>query len=439
MTTALWHPENLAVDDLLRSHGPAIGERVLWLGHSVYVKLANDQEDRKAGKASLKTEHLRKIMGRHTMDTARQAAEDAGYVLRDRSYRVGAYSQSYSIAPPYAHARLVRHAIADPRLRNTIQAWHTEQAQDRWKRINRNETRIDAATCRHLWNQLRRIEIDAEIDRGVDFHPAHQVSFEQVREKAWWFVVDDFGRLHTNVTSLPRRLRANLTVDGQRLVNIDISESQPLFMGMAIATNQARQGEGREAGGGEAGTHTPASPFMLDNVMLDSDTLLGGEIERNRLPSDLRRYVELCEARGLYQAVADRLGKTRDEAKQSVMVVFFDKSCHHNKASSVLEELFPAVMLAVQRIKRSDYRRLAHFAQRIESAFMFGRVVPRIMKLRPDLFLATIHDSILTTTKEGAFVQGVMHDEFRHLGLSPQVKVEPCVSTPENCLLRPSA
>ena len=151
--------------------------------------------------------------------------------------------------------------------------------------------------------------------------------------------------------------------------------------------------------------------------MMDKHPQLGGEFDRDRLPADLRRYLELCEARGLYQAVADRLGKTRDEAKQGVMVVFFDKPWHRNAVSVVLDELFPTVMEAMRRIKRPDYRRLAHFAQRIESAFMFGRVVPRIMELRPDLFVSTIHDSILTTAGDAEFVRQVMLDEFAATGV----------------------
>ena len=81
-------------------------------------------------------------------------------------------------------------------------------------------------------------------------------------------------------------------------------------------------------------------------------------------------------------------------------------------------------MQAMRRFKRQGYRRLAHFAQRIESAFMFGRVVPRIMELRPGLFVGTIHDSILTTAGDAQLVRQVMLDEFARLGLSPQVKVE---------------
>jgi hypothetical protein len=160
--------------------------------------------------------------------------------------------------------------------------------------------------------------------------------------------------------------------------------------------------------------------------MFDTRSYLGGGFDRKRLPADLRRYLELCEGRGLYQAVADRLGRTRNEAKHGIMVSFFDKPWHHNATAKALEHLFPTVIKAMRRMKQDDYRRLAHFAQRIESAFMFGRVVPRITDRRPDLFVSTIHDSILTTAGNAEFVRQVMLDEFTQLGLSPQVKVEPC-------------
>ena len=68
----------------------------------------------------------------------------------------------------------------------------------------------------------------------------------------------------------------------------------------------------------------------LLNTMFDTRTYLWGKLDRKRLPADLSRYLDLCESRGLYQAVADRLGKTRDEAKHGVMVAFYDKPGHPN-------------------------------------------------------------------------------------------------------------
>ena len=41
------------------------------------------------------------------------------------------------------------------------------------------------------------------------------------------------------------------------------------------------------------------------SLMMDTRPQLVGELNRGRLPGDLRRYLELCEARGLYQAVLE--------------------------------------------------------------------------------------------------------------------------------------
>jgi hypothetical protein len=439
---SIWHADNLNVDALLKSYGQRVGEGVLWLGHCIYVGLADDARNRDTGRVPLRAEYLRNVIGRHHLDAVRKAAMTIGYVDRDPSYRAGSHSQAYWILPPYDRARLVQRQITDPGLRHNIRRWREARRRAMWQRIQRNETPVSEAVCSQLWRQLQRVRIDADICMGNAFLSAcqlsvYQIAVEHLRHGELWFTVDPYGRIHTNLTNMPKTLRQYLTVEGERLANVDISESQPLFMGLALARDENGErtdGRKEEAGGREAGKQAGGRrtgrhgvpPLMLDNTMMDKNTLLGGGFDRKRLPADLRRYLELCEARGLYQAVADRLGKTRDEAKHGVMVAFFDKPGHPNAVAKALDQLFPAVMQAMRRIKRQDYRRLAHFAQRIESAFMFGRVVPRIMELRPDLFVSTIHDSILTTAGDAHLVRQVMLDEFARLGLSPQVKIEPC-------------
>lgn len=431
---SVWHPDNLDVDALVESYGQRVGEGVLWLGHCIYTGLADDARCRDTGRVPLKAEYLRNVIGRHHVDAVRKAALEAGYVDRDRSYRAGDRSQAYWILPPYDRAGLLRRQITEGGLRHNIRKWCEARRRETWQRIQSNETPVDAAVCEHLWQNLLRVQIDGAIDFGEDFHPAHQVAVERIREGEFRFTVDDYGRIHTNLTNFPKALRRHLSVDGERLANVDISESQPLFMGLAIVKSNGEPATAEEdkATRQTKGRRVAPTTFMMDHTMMDKDHQHGGPIDRRRLPNDLRRYLELCEARGLYQAVADRLGKTREEAKKGVMVVFFDKPWHRNGVSLVLDEMAPTVMEKMRRAKRQDYRRLAHFAQRIESAFMFGRVVPRIMDQRPDLFVATIHDSILTMAADAPFVRQVMLDEFARLGLLPQVKIEHYLTASED-------
>jgi len=123
----------------------------------------------------------------------------------------------------------------------------------------------------------------------------------------------------------------------------------------------------------------------------------------DKLPPGIGAYLAACERRGLYQAVADRLGMPREDAKPRVMAVFFGRPHHRTRASRALEMLFPEAWQAIQALKRKHgYTSLAHAAQRAESSFIFGRCVRRLMAEHPGLWLGTIHDSILTADPAGA-------------------------------------
>ena len=81
-------------------------------------------------------------------------------------------------------------------------------------------------------------------------------------------------------------------------------------------------------------------------------------------------------------------------------------------------------MAFIRGVKQHDYRQLARLAQRTESDFIFGRAVSRVLRERPDLFIATIHDSVMTMIGNEEYVRDVMLTEFRKLGVEPTVRIE---------------
>ncbi len=351
----------------------------------------------------------------------------------------------YWILPPYNKAKLVRRQITDPALIVAIRKWQEMRQRAIWEAIRAGRAGASADVCEHLCSNLQQVRL-AETIRDEALRPSDQVCVEKIIAAEWWFIPDRYGRIHTNLTNLRKDVRQHLRIDGKRLVNVDIGESQPLFFGIAVATKYAKRDrtsdspatQRRDAPQQDGGTAnrreaaddaTRRTLHMMDenSIMMDSDSLLGVSIGRDSLPDDLRRYLEACENRELYNSVAKCLGKTREQAKKRVMVALFDKvrpKAHRSGATLALEELFPDVMAEIRRIKTPNYRRMAHFAQREESRFMFGRVVPRIMFEQPDLFIATIHDSILTTEGSEDYVQEVMLEEFKRLGIKPQVNIE---------------
>jgi hypothetical protein len=89
-----------------------------------------------------------------------------------------------------------------------------------------------------------------------------------------------------------------------------------------------------------------------------------------------------------------------------------------------LKAKYPAVARMLHDLKRRDHSRAACLMQNYEATLFIHRVCGRIMKERPDLILFTIHDSILTTRDNVAYVKRVFTEEFNRVGISPCLREE---------------
>jgi hypothetical protein len=220
---------------------------------------------------------------------------------------------------------------------------------------------------------------------------AYREQIRWIREGVWTFVVDDFaGRIHTNLTQLKRELRTYLRVEGQPRVEIDIKNSQPLFIGLA-----ARDG----------------------GVVMDE------------------RYLELCQD-DLYQYLADKGGwERRMVKKQLTQTALFAPNNHPSQRSPVkklFDTEFPAIADYIRRQKNGTataknpkpWNRLAKVAQTMEAKFVIGSVCDRIRKESVDCWVSTIHDSILTLPESVDLVLGIMEAEFAKMGVKPRLEAE---------------
>lgn len=142
---------------------------------------------------------------------------------------------------------------------------------------------------------------------------------------------------------------------------------------------------------------------------------------------DLSRFMEICGQGSFYEFIESRVphAPERNVLKRRVLATLYDKDSHRNAIYSVLEEEFPTLMHGIRLVKREDYRHLAHLAQRTESEFIMGRCVKRLLVEHPNLFITTIHDSIMTTEGDEEVVRGVMLAEFEKLNIHATVRVEP--------------
>jgi hypothetical protein len=85
---------------------------------------------------------------------------------------------------------------------------------------------------------------------------------------------------------------------------------------------------------------------------------------------------------------------------------------------------FPEVGRFIESVKRKDYKKLARLLQRTEAQFVIYTVCERIRREAPDMFVATIHDSLLHLPKDSDYIRAVLETEFAHWGLKPRLEVK---------------
>ena len=376
-------PVNFHPRDVLRGPDRKLADGLVYLAHAIIMRRVQAPRCEIDGFSPLCSIYLRAILGARNWSRVKRAAQKMGLVECDESCIVGRRSKGYRLQEPYRSAKWAWRAVEDTRLAKRLEKWRESD---------------------------RRRVIDEPLTNET------QLAVELIRRGEWRHDVDEYGRVHTNVTNLKKTLRRRLSVDGKRLANCDVANSQPLFLGIVLSKEvqkTSREAQMTKTGGREGEGKGKGQSRTL------CCTLFGNL-------GNLRQYLAVCERGEFYRRVGAHLDTDLDYdvLKQRVLAVLYDKPWHRNKVSQAMEACFPVVMAALRAMKRDDYRRAAHLAQRTESGFTIGRCVGRLRRENPDLFITTIHDSIMTIAGAERIVRGIMREEFAQLGVHPTVRVE---------------
>ena len=155
---------------------------------------------------------------------------------------------------------------------------------------------------------------------------------------------------------------------------------------------------------------------------------LGRLINRQPLPDDVMEFIELCERGILYDDLMRRLGIPAQRRKGFKRLffsqVFFGKIKTTGRVRELFARDFPTVYKAINDLKRKDYRQLAYLLQAHESKIMIDIICRSILDELPGTFIATIHDSIMTTPDKADEVKTIMLREFQRFGLNPMIRME---------------
>jgi hypothetical protein len=139
----------------------------------------------------------------------------------------------------------------------------------------------------------------------------------------------------------------------------------------------------------------------------------------------------------LYEYLAnkhsERTGKilSRDEIKQMLIGIFFDKNSEERKYSYVLEstvkDCLPGLIEFCDSFKTTDeYNKFALILQNIESTTILRMACKNIAQKYPNMPLFTVHDSVATTEDFAPILGPLIASEIELVvGFKPTIKEEP--------------
>ena len=199
--------------------------------------------------------------------------------------------------------------------------------------------------------------------QDLDIYNRNLYSVECIDEKQIFYHFDCYGRMHTNFTILKSYIRKNcLMIDGESTFEIDISNSQPLF---------------------------------LCKVM-EEENFRGIDLDEFQL------YQKLTIMGAFYTYLMDNSGiQKKSEIKDLVYKVYFGKNHSNSRADKIFKSIFPTIHNFIKNFKKEkgDYRLLAHRLQNLESNLIFNKIIKEMAYIYPEVKLVTCHDSIICAEK----------------------------------------
>lgn len=245
----------------------------------------------------------------------------------------------------------------------------------------------------------------------------------------FYYKVDDsVGRFHSNLTNLKKEIRNYITYNKQKLVNVDIKNSQPLFSTL-LFTKGFYDSNSKLINL----YNLPNIHNLLNNNTHPSLTIMIVKTLENKDNQDINTYINLVNSGTFYQQISSLMYPTRPfnkkKAKDMIFIIFFSENNRfmRNKEGPkrIFKGLFPKTYKVFRLIKSSDHTALARILQRIESVIIIQHVVPRIASERPELPIFTIHDSVVTTLGNEDYIESIIREEIKKLtGLDAKIGKE---------------
>jgi len=257
-------------------------------------------------------------------------------------------------------------------------------------RLNLTDIEImDLLDCKNnfLNHRLYLISKVNELNNIIHRYMIHKTRVNAINDGFLFFKRNSTnGRLDTNLTSLPSFLRPYI-ISSEKLMNIDIKNSQPYFL----------------------------------------YTLLKSNPDIN--PEELKRYSELVIEGNLYEYLEDkyyqvfRQRRTRIETKKMLCKIFYSKNSSFTKWKIFLGSLFPSIMQFINKTNSEKHNTLSIMLTSVESYSVLDVMMPLLRE--NGITPYTIHDSFICKESQAQTLLDLLDKKFTELyGVAPSMHAD---------------
>lgn len=203
-----------------------------------------------SGFVKLKAEYLRRVMGRDVLMPVREELKNIGVIDYRKHFVPGVSSMQYRLMEPFQQSRFI--TCRDRGLLRRMRRVYTEEESrllpvHRWLKAKLATFILDVERAQSIVSGMVP-DMDSWID--VDTYRAligdHVTAFaDQLASGEVRLTCDEYGRVHTPLTNMPKSLRCCVSSPEGRLTGIDLTNSQPLFAGMVARDYESSSDKAR--------------------------------------------------------------------------------------------------------------------------------------------------------------------------------------------------
>lgn len=273
---------------------------------------------------------------------------------------------------------------------------------------------------------------NSDVNHPLLRYNSRLIPFESLScpENPLFFVDNTAGRLHTNVTQLKSELRKFINFKGKTLVSVDLVNSQ-LYLALSLLSKEAF--DKNNIAGRIVNIREKLEGDDINSILI----MLSVLIESHENEEDILLFKKLSSNGTFYEEFSNLLLNdeadlaiditNRKEIKSLVFSTIFSKNTSEKylKSIRIFKRFFPSVYKIFKNIKEGYHPTLAILLQNLEADLILHQACKTISEEKPDVFIMTLHDSIITTEDNVEYVKEIMSKVLHeNIGLLPTLKEE---------------